>query len=78
MISWARRLVSRFCGLFRQRKAESEFEGEMRIHHDWVGINLPRCRAVQDTARSRWIIGRGEYEAVGENHYFDAFKGKIS
>jgi predicted permease len=32
MNSAARRLVSKVCGLFRQQKAESEFDGEMQVH----------------------------------------------
>ena len=32
MNSWAFRLVSRACGLFGQKKAESEFDHEMQIH----------------------------------------------
>jgi hypothetical protein len=32
MNSWARRLVSKVWVLFRQRKAESEFDDEMQVH----------------------------------------------
>src|SRR5580704_11867412 len=32
MNSWALRLASRVSGLFRQKKAESEFDDEMKIH----------------------------------------------
>ena len=32
MNSWTHRLVSRVCGLFGQKKAESEFECEMQVH----------------------------------------------
>ncbi len=32
MNSWALRLVSRVSGLFGQKKAESEFDGEMQVH----------------------------------------------
>ena len=32
MNSWAFRIVSRACGLFGQKKAESEFDDEMQIH----------------------------------------------